>query len=226
MKNTGNIEGAAENRCSVWAIGNRPSCYDSGMGTGPPVSVIVPCYGHAELLPRLLEALEAQETSLDFEVLVVESGGDEAARRVGGRFPRVRVLSHGRRLFPGAARNRGAAAQGECLAFVDADAVPEPRWLETLHARLRSSERISMVSGWVGLPPGVGPAGEVLHLKNGVAEGPGADFQVGGGVGDLAKEHGAPASRPLPGEEVIFRGMLTPAGERVWCLKKRSSLWS
>ena len=164
MKNTGNIEGAAENRCSVWAIGNRPSCYDSGMGTGPPVSVIVPCYGHAELLPRLLEALEAQETSLDFEVLVVESGGDEAARRVGGRFPRVRVLSHGRRLFPGAARNRGAAAaQGECLAFVDADAVPEPRWLETLHARLRSSERISMVSGWVGLPPGVGPAGEVLH---------------------------------------------------------------
>ena len=165
------------------------------MGTGPPVSVIIPCYGHAELLPRLLEALEAQETSLDFEVLVVESGGDEAAR-------------------------------GECLAFVDADAVPEPRWLETLHARLRSSERISMVSGWVGLLPGVGAAGEVLHLKNGVAEGPGADFQVGGGVGDLAKEHGAPASRPLPGEEVIFRGMLTPAGERVWCLKKRSSLWS
>lgn len=134
------------------------------MTTGPAVSVIIPCYGHARLLPRLLEALEAQETSLDFEVLVVESGGDEAARRVGGRFPRVRVLSHKQRLFPGAARNRGAAvARGGVLAFVDADAVPEAGWVETLHARLMSSERTAMVSGWVGLPPGTGAAGEMLH---------------------------------------------------------------
>lgn len=140
------------------------SCYDSGVTTGPAVSVIIPCYGHARLLPRLLEALEAQETSLDFEVLVVESGGDEAARRIGGRFPRVTVLSHERRLFPGAARNRGAAeARGGVLAFVDADAVPEAGWLETLHARLLSSERIAMVSGWVELPTGTGAAGEVLH---------------------------------------------------------------
>ncbi|MCY3777510.1 MAG: glycosyltransferase [Candidatus Aminicenantes bacterium] len=134
------------------------------MTTGPAVSVVIPCYGHTRLLPRLLEALEAQETSLDFEVLVVESGGDEAARRVGGRFPGVRVLSRERRLFPGAARNRGAAeARGGVLAFVDADAVPEAGWLETLHARLLSSERIAMVSGWVGLPPGTGAAGQVLH---------------------------------------------------------------
>ena len=126
--------------------------------------MIIPCYGHARLLPRLLEALEAQEVSLDFEVLVVESGGVEAARRVGGRFARVRVLSQERRLFPGAARNRGAAAaRGGVLAFVDADAVPEAGWLETLHARLLSSERIAMVSGWVELPPGTGAAGEVLH---------------------------------------------------------------
>lgn len=134
------------------------------------VSVIIPCYGHAEVLPRLLEALEAQETSLDFEVLVVESGGNEAARRVGGRFPRVRVLPHRRRLFPGAARNRGAAeARGEVLAFVDADAVPEAGWLEALHGRLVSSRRlassgrITMVSGTVALPPGTGAAGQVLH---------------------------------------------------------------
>lgn len=132
--------------------------------TGPSVSVIIPCYGHAEFLPRLLEALQAQETSLDFDVLVVESGGDEAARRVGRRFPRVRVLSHERRLFPGAARNRGvAAARSDILAFVDADAVPEVGWLETLYGRLGSSPRIAMVSGWVGLPAGTGAAGQVLH---------------------------------------------------------------
>ena len=134
------------------------------MTAGPAVSVIIPCYGHAEVLPRLLEALDDQETSFDFEVLVVESGGSEAARRAGGRFPRVTVLSHERRLLPGAARNRGAAeARGGVLAFVDADAVPEAGWLETLHARLRCSERIAMVSGWVGLPPGAGAAGQVLH---------------------------------------------------------------
>ena len=134
------------------------------MATPPAVSVIVPCYRHAAVLPRVLEALEAQETALDFEVLVVESGGDEAARRVEGRFPRVRVLSHEGRLLPGGARNRGAtAARGTCLAFVDADAVPARRWLETLYRRLASSERIVMVSGVVGRPAGVGVAARVLH---------------------------------------------------------------
>ena len=134
------------------------------MPRSPSVSVIIPCYRHAAVLPRLLEALEVQETPLDFDVLVVESGGDEAARLVGERFPEVEVLSHGHRLFPGAARNRGAAAaKGACLAFVDADAVPERRWLETLHARLGSSERIAMVSGTVALPAGAGAAAQVLH---------------------------------------------------------------
>ena len=134
------------------------------MPRSPSVSVIIPCYRHAAVLPRLLEALEVQETSLDFEVLVVESGGDEAARLVGERFPEVEVLSHGHRLFPGAARNRGAAAaKGACLAFVDADAVPERRWLETLHGRLASSDRIIMVSGTVALPAGAGAAAQVLH---------------------------------------------------------------
>ena len=68
------------------------------------------------------------------------------------------------RLFPGAARNRGAAAaRGACLAFVDADAVPERRWLETLYRRLADAERIVMVSGTVGQPAGAGAAGRVLH---------------------------------------------------------------
>ena len=135
------------------------------MPRSPSVSVIIPCYRHAAVLPRLLEALEVQETSLEFEVLVVESGGDEAARLVGERFPEVGVLSHGHRLFPGAARNRGAeAAKGAItLAFVDADAVPERRWLETLHGRLASSDRIIMVSGTVALPAGAGAAAQVLH---------------------------------------------------------------
>ena len=134
------------------------------MATSAAVSVIVPCYRHAAVLPRVLAALEAQETALDFEVLVVESGGNEAAKLVGGRFPEVRVLSCEGRLFPGAARNRGAgAAKGAWLAFVDADAVPERRWLETLYRRLAASERIVMVSGAVGRPAGVGAAARVLH---------------------------------------------------------------
>ena len=134
------------------------------MATSPAVSVIVPCYRHAAVLPRVLAALEAQETALDFDVVVVESGGNEAAKLVGGRFPEVRVLSCEGRLFPGAARNRGAAAaRGTCLAFVDADAVPERRWLETLYHRLASSSRIVMVSGTVGQPAGAGAAARVLH---------------------------------------------------------------
>jgi glycosyltransferase involved in cell wall biosynthesis len=96
----------------------------------PEFSVIVPVRDGANSLPSLLQSLERQTLSASrFEVIVVDNGSRDdtadVARRLGATV--VHELVPSRSL----ARNAGARrAAAERLAFVDADCVTEPGWLE------------------------------------------------------------------------------------------------
>lgn len=101
-------------------------------------SVVVASYRSSGTIGRCLDSLRRQETEADYEVVVVDSGRDGTAEAVRSRFPDVRVISSTRRLWPGAARNRGvAAAVGSILAFVDADCYVGRSWLDRLIAAHR-----------------------------------------------------------------------------------------
>lgn len=86
------------------------------------VSVIIPTYNCGPLLPGAVKSVRAQGYS-DYEIIVVDDGSTDETSEV------LRTLS-GEDLFvikqenagPAAARNSGiAAAQGEWVAFLDAD---------------------------------------------------------------------------------------------------------
>lgn len=99
------------------------------------VSVIVPIYNMEDYLRRCLETLRAQ-TFLDFEVLMVDDGSTDGSRRIEEEFaredPRFRLLAQANGGVA-SARNAGLReAQGEYLAFVDADDFVEPDFLEVL----------------------------------------------------------------------------------------------
>lgn len=99
------------------------------------VTVIIPAYHAWSTLPAVLDALGPQATSAGAEVIVVESSDVARARRLAEGRPWLRVLPAESRLLPGRARNRGVAeAQGDLLVFLDADAVPQPDWLDELLA--------------------------------------------------------------------------------------------
>lgn len=96
------------------------------------ISVIVPVYEHWQLVPALLDCLQAQTLPRKaFEVLLVDNGSTHFAPPE--RLPpnvQVHVCN-----TPGsyAARNEGIArARGEWLVFTDADCLPQPDWLENL----------------------------------------------------------------------------------------------
>ncbi len=100
----------------------------------PTVSVVIPTYNRAALLPRALESVIAQ-TFLDWEIVLVDDGStDETesvaadyANRLGSRFIHLRQDNAG----SSAARNRGIdAARGEFIAFLDSDDEYLPRKLE------------------------------------------------------------------------------------------------
>ncbi|WP_052590998.1 glycosyltransferase family 2 protein [Luteipulveratus mongoliensis] len=116
------------------------------------VSVIVPVYNGLPELQDQLEALSRQTFDGEWELLLVDNastdGTFDAAQEWVGRLP-LRCLRATDRQGPSYARNVGARhAQGEWLAFCDADDVADPAWLERLYA---AREGADMVSGAMGV---------------------------------------------------------------------------
>ena len=114
-------------------------------------TVIVPTYRRAAALRGCLEALRAQSLDArDFEVILVDDGGDQPLDGLVRVFARSLQLTLLRQenTGPAAARNLGAHhARGDRLAFVDDDCRPEPEWLATLLAAADDDGRPALMLG-------------------------------------------------------------------------------
>ncbi len=106
----------------------------------PTVSVVLPTYERAGVLPRAIDSVLAQ-TLENLELIVVDDAStDETASVVRSyRDPRVTYRSHETNRGGSAARNTGIdAASGEYIAFIDSDDEWLPTKLERQVSRLRS----------------------------------------------------------------------------------------
>ncbi len=138
----------------------------------PSISVVIPLYNKAPYVLRTLESITNQ-TLRDFEVIVVDDGSTDEGPRIVAEYPdeRFRVVTQPN-AGPGSARNRGIReAQGEYIAFLDADDEWEPGYLET-SVRLLSGhgDAVSISSGYIEYPSGV--SRESMWRERGVTEGP------------------------------------------------------
>jgi glycosyltransferase involved in cell wall biosynthesis len=91
--------------------------------SGPRVSVVIPAYNRADLLPRAVDSALAQTVD-DIEVIVVDDGSTDDTLAVLERYDddRLCVLEHGTNRGVSAARNTGIeSAAGEYVAFLDSD---------------------------------------------------------------------------------------------------------
>lgn len=107
--------------------------------------MIVPVFNGERTLPATLDSLERLE-HVSYEVVFVDDGSsDRTAELVAERgFTLVRLATN---LGAGSARNVGAhVAQGEILAFTDADCTVPPHWLDDIE-ELLDRDDILAVSG-------------------------------------------------------------------------------
>lgn len=109
------------------------------------ISVIIPHLNQPDHLARCLASLAAGRMQAD-EILVVDNGSATLPEAICAAHPGVRLLQE-RQPGPGPARNTGiAASSGDVLAFIDADCLADPGWLESA-ARVMADPAAEILGG-------------------------------------------------------------------------------
>jgi glycosyltransferase involved in cell wall biosynthesis len=106
------------------------------------VSVVVPAYNAAKILPACLSALQNQTRPPD-EIIVVDDGStDETIQTAMGCGAMVIEQAH---QGPAAARNLGIErARGDLVLFTDADCEPLPDWVDKMIAPLADPQVVGV----------------------------------------------------------------------------------
>lgn len=124
-------------------------------GTEAPfVSVIIPVFNDEARLQLCLAALAEQTYERSHvEIIVVDNGSEnlDAIEAVVAGFDNATLAVEP---MPGsyAARNRGLQlAQGDAIAFTDADCIPAPNWLEVGVQLLTQTPNCGLVAGQIEL---------------------------------------------------------------------------
>lgn len=126
---------------------------DPPVSDSPTVSVVMPVYNGAALLPDTLQSLATQSFG-DFEVIVVDDCSTDDTRAVVERWadPRVRLVTMPQNGGPVLARNRGVAeARGRYIAALDHDDLCFPGRLAQQVAYLEAHPAIMLVGTAAGL---------------------------------------------------------------------------
>ena len=113
----------------------------------PRVSVLIPNWNGARLLPLCLRALQAQ-TFRDFEIVVVDNAStDDSLTLLTRDFPDVRVCAlDANRFFAGAVNHGIRATTSEIVVLLNNDTEAEATWLEELIRALDANPRAGMAA--------------------------------------------------------------------------------
>lgn len=145
--------------------GSRRSLTSSAQA--PLVSVLLPTYNRAHLLPRAMLSV-LRQTFTDFELIIVDDGSTDATPGVVAAFddPRIQYIRRGRNGGVSVARNAGLhAGRGRYVAFIDSD----DEWLpEKLAREVRSMTRAPAATGVVYSSFWLIKAGRRIHIPSGI----------------------------------------------------------
>lgn len=134
----------------------------------PLISVIIPCYNSERTIRDCLRAVLDQQTSVHFDVIVVDSSTDRTAEIIRQEFESVHLIHLVERTYAGKARNIGArSTRARYCLMIDSDCIASPDLIEKVLARHRE-QRYSAVGGSIrnGTPRSLsGLIGYLIEFK-------------------------------------------------------------
>ncbi len=99
----------------------------------PDVSIVIPVHNKFDVTYNCLAALLFAETSVGFEVIVVDDGSSDTTTRLNDVAPGVVYVRNKTALgFVGACNAGAAAARGRYIVFLNNDTEPTAQWLDEL----------------------------------------------------------------------------------------------
>lgn len=191
--------------------------------TSPTMSVVVMGYRNQATIVQSLTSVLTQVTSEPFETVVVSSGGDGTGDLVRSHFPDLRMHESATRLLPGAARNVGTRmARGDFVAFLAADCLAEPGWVESRVAAHRSGhEAVASAMAIPSRAPAVEVAGHFLLNPNRSPDCPAGPATQGRAYGlsysrELLDRLGPFDETLRVGEDTVVADRLNELGVTAW----------
>jgi GT2 family glycosyltransferase/glycosyltransferase involved in cell wall biosynthesis len=125
----------------------------SATGTGPTVSIVIPCYNQGEFIREALLSI-FEQTVGGFDVVIVDDGSDDGTTTpllASLDLPRVSVIHQENRGLP-AARNAGIAhSEADLVVTLDADDLLAPTYLEALGDALAAHPDAAYAHCWAEL---------------------------------------------------------------------------
>lgn len=104
------------------------------------ISVIIPAYNEEQYLGAALQALEKQEYSReDFEIIVVDNASTDRTSDIAKEAGADLVIFEPQKGTNRARQSGLEKSNGEIVAFLDADCVPEPWWLGRIEKKLKKN---------------------------------------------------------------------------------------
>lgn len=123
------------------------------MNQRPLISVIIGAKNARQTIGLCLRALIAQASDIATELIVVDGSTDGTAQLVAAEFPQVRLLRRGKHYLVPQLWGMGFdCAQGEIIAFTNAQCIPADDWLATIMAAHSDERADSLGIAGVGGP--------------------------------------------------------------------------
>lgn len=137
------------------------------MDAKPFVTIVIPFKNEEKYIAACLEGIAGLDYPRDrYEVITLDNGSTDASEAIVRGFGVHYELALGTTISMN--RNRGARqGRGEILAFVDADCVVPPDWLNVAAALFASDPAIGIVGSYYRIPP---DASWIAHVWNILAD--------------------------------------------------------
>ena len=123
---------------------------------GMRTSIIVVAFNEAAALPRMKQAVDGLHlpAGMTLETILIDGGSRDGTVALAHQLKFTRVVELPQANIP-VCRNAGLkVAQGDWIAFIDADCVLAPGWLN--HAATLLQEHKQLILGWPASPPSPG----------------------------------------------------------------------
>ncbi|MBI4239555.1 glycosyltransferase [Candidatus Uhrbacteria bacterium] len=116
------------------------------------ISVIIPAYNEERFITDALDALECQTFPRnEFEVIVVDNASTDSTALLARQHGADKIICESKKGTNQARQTGLNASRGRIVAFLDADCVPPPGWLDRIYEKLTEKKTTKSIATALGV---------------------------------------------------------------------------